>query len=91
VTSEVWILDIDHRHGNNTGVYRTERSARAALYTYVSAYWGEVAGSAYTAADGSAGQVPAAVPADHDTAIDTYFDAHPSENWEIRRASAAPL
>ena len=35
----VWVLNIDHQHGNNISVHATEAGAVAELYEYVSDFW----------------------------------------------------
>lgn len=60
-TGELWVLVIEHRHGTDTSVHRSEEAARQALYGFVDQWWGQ--------------ELPARpVPGDAAEAIHEYFD-----------------
>jgi hypothetical protein len=40
----VWVVYIQHRHGEGANVFRTEEGAKNFLYKWVSDYWNEVRG-----------------------------------------------
>lgn len=42
----VWVVNIEHRHGQGTNVFATQRAAEKALVDYVDQYWDEEIDSA---------------------------------------------
>ncbi len=80
---EVWLLSVHHNHGDDVTVYTSEPAARGGLFDYVVECWNEVAGGEYTTSAGEPRRVPQEVPADADTAIAIYFEAHKDEWFSI--------
>lgn len=58
---QVWILRIDHRHGDNSSVHRSQEGAYAALAAYVRTQWED--------------EMPKdeQLPSTPDEAVDAYF------------------
>ncbi|MBU8838953.1 MULTISPECIES: hypothetical protein [Mycobacteriaceae] len=83
--SQVWVLSIHHRHGEDTTVHASEPAARDALAGYVVQCWPEVAGTEYSGSDGQLRRVPQELPADPDQAIATYFEASPDEWFDLQQ------
>jgi len=83
MASEVWLLSVHHRHGEDITVYTSEPAARGGLFDYVAEYWSEIAGEEYTTGTGAKAVVPQEVPDDADIAIDIYFKAHKDESSSI--------
>lgn len=81
--SEVWLLSVHHHHGEDITVYISEPAARGGLFGYVAECWNEIAGHEYATSAGESRRVPQDVPADADTAIDMYFQAHKDEWYSI--------
>ncbi|MBN7457669.1 hypothetical protein [Mycobacteroides abscessus] len=75
VVSEVWLLTVDHRHGRDCAVFRTERDAVERLAEWVRQYWGEVVGQEYEDGAGARHFVPALPPIDGAVATEVYFAA----------------
>ena len=67
----VYLLAIRHDHGLNLLASATEEDRTALLYDYVTDWWHEI--------EGSVGPMPE----EPGLAIDTYFDNHPSEWYEL--------
>ena len=74
--SEVWLLMVHHRHGDDVTVYTSEPAARGGLFDYVAQCWAEIAGGEYETSAGVKAIVPQEIPGDPDTAIEIYFQAH---------------
>lgn len=83
--SQVWVLSIHHRHGEDTTVHASESAARDALAGYVVQCWPEVAGTEYSGSDGQLRRVPQELPADPGQAIATYFEASPDEWFDLQQ------
>ena len=87
MTSPVWLLSVHHKHGDDTTVYTSEQAAHGGLLDYVAQCWAEIAGDEYTTSTGELRRVPQEMPAEADTAIDIYFEAHTDEWFEIVQKS----
>ncbi len=74
MAENVWVLVIDHRHGTDSSVHRTEGGAREALHSYVVQFWDEVVGR-HGLAD--------KMPEDPSEAIDAYFEAMEDEGYTL--------
>ncbi len=85
--SEVWLLSVLHRHGEDITVYTSEQGARGGVFDYVAECWPEIAGDEYTTREGATAVVPQEVPDDPETAIDIYFQAHKDESFAIDQKS----
>lgn len=78
--SNVYVLQIDHRHGEDVSVHESEQGARAAAANWAREYWDEVAGLS---------DVPDETPSDDEDAISIYFDAHEREFYSITETSVS--
>ena len=67
--SHVWLAHIEHRHGDDMTVHRSEQSAWNEVYEWVAAYW-------Y-----SEDAVEGDLPTDHQEAISAYFEAMQEREW----------
>lgn len=66
--SYVWLAQIEHKHGDELSVHRSEQSAWNEVYEYVATCWyGE-------SIDGD-------LPTDHQEAISAYFEAMQEREW----------
>lgn len=75
----VIVVQIDHRHGSDTEVFRSEVGALNSLHGYVVREWdAEVNGR--WAEDGDTKR---AIPADRDEAISAYFGSVEDEFYQI--------
>lgn len=72
----VWLLTIDHRHGTDTFVHKTEDGAKATLVCYVEDWWSEQCGDL---------EIP-----DDDVAITAYFDAAGDEYYSLEERTVMP-
>ena len=68
------VLSVEHKHGTNTSIHRTEESARDALHDYVAMWW-----------EREMGDEP--MPDGSGQAIEAYFDRVQTEFWESIEAS----
>jgi len=80
----VWLLSVHHRHGDDTTAHASQAAALDALVGYVVQFWPEVADRDYLAAAGDRRRAPLEVPADAEVAVETYFEAHQGEWYELR-------
>lgn len=71
--TQVWVLAIDHRHGTNLTVHRSEEGACASLLAYVQDNWTQELGQAVQ-------------PNDEDELIETYFERVEDESYTIEPA-----
>ena len=85
MVSQVWVLSIHHRHGEDTTVHASESAAHGALLGYVAQWWLEVAGTEYSGSDGQLRHAPQELPVDADVAIATYFEASPDEWFDLQQ------
>lgn len=67
--SHVWLVHIEHRHGDELSVHRSEQSAWSEVYEWVATSWY----SEYA--------VEGDLPTDHQEAISTYFEAMQEREW----------
>lgn len=67
--SHVWLVHIEHRHGDELSVHRSEQSAWNEVYEWVAVCW-------Y-----SEDAVEGDLPTNHDEAISTYFEAMQDREW----------
>lgn len=70
--SEIWVLIIEHRHGQNVHVSATEPRAIQTLSEYVTEWWGD-------AATCGAGDMPE----NSTTAIELYFETVADESYSL--------
>lgn len=80
----VWVLTIDHRHGQDTWVHLTEDGARGTLVNYVCEWWSELTGRNAHA------DLPEQAPADDQEAINTYFEWVGDEYYNIEKTTVLP-
>jgi hypothetical protein len=74
---QLWVLTIEHRHGQNTTLYRTEDAAKQAVAEYVDEWWNQEAtrwGSE-------------AKPDDNTEKVDRYFERVEDEFYSINSAT----
>src|ERR1017187_1356209 len=70
----VQVLMVEHRHGTNTSVHRTEEAARDELHGYVVMWWEQE-------------MEDQVMPEDRDEAIKAYFEAQEGEFYKIVESS----
>ena len=75
----VWVLTINHRHGTNIYVNKTEKGALAELSGYVYDNWDELTQRSDTPAIG--------ISPDSDEAISYYFEVQTDEYYEIEQVA----
>lgn len=78
--ARVWVLRVDHRHGEDVYVHQTEEGARDSLEGYCRLWWNEAA--AHIASDEGLDEEPEE-PTDRDELITRYFEAILDEQWSI--------
>lgn len=87
ITGPVFVTIIEHRHGSNFYVNRTEEGALLALYAYVVGEWEneDIAAQRDRTNDGQPfGPIE---QYDHSTAIEIYFEQVATEYWIMDQAS----
>lgn len=82
-STPVYVLQVDHKYGEDTTVHLSEDAAKDTLYAWVQGYWEEVAGRVGHDEDGRGYDVPDQPPANRDEAIQVYFEAHGRESYFI--------
>jgi hypothetical protein len=75
--TEVFVLVIEHRHGNNITAHRTEDGARAWVRSYVGDWWDQEINGGKDEADALL------IPEDDAEAIRHYFENVEGEFYEI--------
>lgn len=78
---DVWVLTIDHRHGSDTTVHRSEAGARKWLAGYVREWWDDAV---------VRGGAPAEPPEDDDEAVELYFDTVTDELFTLELVVVRP-
>ncbi len=81
----VWVLTVDHRHGQDMWVHETEAGAKGSLAGYVREWWSELTGRWDARED-----LPAEAPDDDDEAIATYFENVDDEWSTLNQAAVLP-
>jgi hypothetical protein len=69
----VYLVSIEHDHGINHSLHRTEDEARAEVYEFVECWWENEL------------SLPSAMPGDRDEAIEAYFEGVERESYEVER------
>ena len=73
----MWVLMVEHRHGTDVSIHRTEQGAKDALTVYVDYWWGR--------------EFPgAAAPADDNERVTEYFERIHDEFHTINEAPVLP-
>jgi hypothetical protein len=67
--SHVWLAHIEHKHGDELSVHRSEESAWNEVYEWVATGWYAMY------------EPPGDLPTDHNEAISAYFEAMQEREW----------
>lgn len=79
-STTLWVLTIDHKHGDNTSIHLSEEDAKDELYEYVTRWWSEITGSIQR-------DIPEVPPEDKAEAVRLYFEGHDYEYFSISEAT----